>query len=60
MRTMDELSDEERTILEFVKRYFEENKMFTALRLVEHAKNMELVRTILLGYRELYIRERQR
>ena len=57
MTAADELTDEEKAILAFVKRYFEEAGMLNALRVVNEGDNILEVRAILDYYREVNRRE---
>jgi hypothetical protein len=50
----DELSDEERAIMVFLKRYFEASGMPNALWILNESENIADVRAILNGYREFY------
>ena len=52
----DELSDEERAIMVFLKRYFEQAGMPNALWILNESENIADVRAILNGYREFYKR----
>ena len=53
MAISDELSDEERAIMIFLKRYFESG-MPNALWILKESENVSDVRAILEGYREFY------
>ena len=54
MAISDELSDEERTIMVFLKRYFESAGMPNALWILKKSDNISDVRAILDSYREFY------
>jgi hypothetical protein len=48
------ISDEERAIIIFLKRYFESARMLKALWILKESENIADVRAILDGYREFY------
>ena len=54
MTITDELSDEEQTIMRFLKRYFEESGMPNALWILNESENISDVRAVLQAYREFY------
>ena len=54
MAISDELSDEERAIMVFLKRYFERAGMPNALWILNESENISDVRAVLGSYRELY------
>jgi hypothetical protein len=53
---VNELTDQERAILAFVKRHFERKNMRFALRMLDSARIND-IRQIIDGYRGLYERE---
>ena len=53
---INELTDQERAILAFVKRHFEQNNMRLALRMLDTAR-IDDIRQVINGYRGLYERE---
>ena len=59
MPTTDKLSVEEQAILAFVKQYLERKRKLHALDVVNNGE-IEYVRAIIDGYRELYEREGRR
>ena len=50
---MIELSDQERAVMVFLKRYFEAEGMPNALWILNESENISDIRAILNGYREL-------
>jgi hypothetical protein len=50
----DELSDEERAIMVFLKRYFELAAMPNALWILNESENIADVRAVIQAYREFY------
>ena len=56
MTISDELSDEERAIMVFLRRYFEAAGMPNALWILNESENLSDVRAMLEYYREFYKR----
>ena len=54
MTISDELSDEERAIMVFLKRYFEAAGMPNALWILNESENISDIRAMLNAYREFY------
>ena len=50
----DDLSEEERAIMVFLKRYFEAADMPNALWILNDSENVSDLRAVLEGYREFY------
>jgi len=50
----DELNDEERAIMVFLKRYFEASGMPNALWILNESENISDLRAVLQAYREFY------
>ena len=50
----DELNDEERAIMVFLKQYFESAGMPNALWILNESENISDVRPVLQAYREFY------
>lgn len=57
MAISDELNDQERAIMVFLKRYFAEAGMPNALWILNESENLLDVRAVLDCYRELYKRD---
>ena len=56
MEMLEELNDEDRAVLAFIKRHLEQNEMRNGLRLLD-LLTVEETRRVIESYRELYKRE---